>query len=119
MNIRIQGSRELLTPAIEEYVNKRIIPLSKLVKDDVLCEVELQKTTDHHRSGDIFRAEVNMIVSGKQVFVASEKPDLYEAIDDMRNELDRTLSVQKEKKISAFRRGAQKIKNILKGFKGN
>ena len=48
---------------------------------------------------------------------ASQKADLYEAIDDVRTEMIRALSSAKDKNTTLFRRGAQKVKNILKGFR--
>ncbi len=119
MNIRIQGPRLPLTPAIEEYVLKRIAPLEKLVSDPaIVCEVELAKTTNHHKSGDIFRAEINMVLPDKHVYLVSEKEDLYQAIDDLREQLDQTLSVRKEKKQTLFRRGASRIKDMIKNLRG-
>ncbi len=118
MNIRIQGLSVPLTPAIEEYVLKRIAPLEKLVSDQsVVCEIELGKTTNHHKSGDIFKAEVNMVLPDKHVYLVSEKEDLFQAIDDLREQLDYVLSVRKEKKQTLFRRGALKIKDMLKNFR--
>lgn len=119
MNIRIQGPRLPLTPAIEEYVLKRIAPLEKLVNDpSAVCEIELAKTTNHHKSGDIFRAEINMVLPDKHVYLVSEKEDLYQAIDDLREQLDQTLSMRKEKKQTLFRRGASRIKDMIKNLRG-
>ena len=115
MNIRIHGVQIEVTEAMKAYVEKRIEPLSKMVKDNAtVCDIELARTTRHHQSGDIFKAEVNMVVEGEQMFATSEKSDLYEAIDDMRNELDRMLTTRKRKKITVFKKGAQKIKDIIK-----
>lgn len=118
MNIRIQGPHLPLTPVIEEYVLKRIMPLEKLVNDpSVVCEIELAKTTSHHKSGDIFKAEVNMVLPEKHIYLVSEKEDLYQAIDDLREQLDQTLSRQKERKMTVFRKGALRIKEILKNLR--
>ncbi len=116
MKIQIRGLHTTLTPAFEAYVEKRLSTLSKFVKDDVLCEVELAKTTEHHRQGDIFKAEATIDVEKDQVYAVSEKPDLYQAVDELRDELERILSSRKEKKITLFRRGSQKIKDMLKGI---
>lgn len=119
MNIRIQGPRLPLTPAIEEYVLKRIAPLEKLVNNPaIVCEVELSKTTNHHKSGDIFRAEINMVLPDKHVYLVAEKEDLYQAVDDLREQLDQTLSIRKEKKQTLFRRGASRIKDMIKNLRG-
>ncbi|MCX6703812.1 MAG: ribosome-associated translation inhibitor RaiA [Candidatus Zambryskibacteria bacterium] len=118
MNIRIQGPHLPLTEAIEEYVLKRITPLERLVADpSVVCEIELAKTTNHHKSGDIFKAEINMVLPDKHIYLVSEKEDLYSAIDDVREQLDHALSMRKEKKQTLFRRGASRIKDIIKNLR--
>lgn len=117
MNIRIHAPHLPLTPAIEEYVLKRITPLEKLVVDpSVVCEIELAKTTNHHKSGEIFKAEINMVLPDKHIYLVSEKTDLYQAIDDARDQLDQALSLRKEKKQTLFRRGAGRIKDMIKNF---
>lgn len=118
MNIRINAPHLPLTPAIEEYVLKRITPLEKLVSDQsVVCEIELAKTTNHHKSGDIFKAEINMVLPDKHIYLVSEKEDLYQAIDDVREQLDHALSLRKEKKQTLFRRGALRVKEMIKNLR--
>lgn len=118
MNIRIHAPQLPLTSAIEEYVLKRVTPLQKLVSDqNVVCEIELAKTTNRHKSGEIFKAEINMVLPDKHIYLVSEKTDLYQAIDDVRDQLDQTLSMRKEKKQTLFRRGAGRIKDMIKNFR--
>jgi putative sigma-54 modulation protein len=107
-----------MTGAIEEYVMKRISSLQKFIQNkNTLCEIELAKTTNHHKSGDVFKAEANISMPHDQVYAVSEQEDLYVAIDDLREELERILSSHKDKKITLFRRGAQRIKNMIKQIK--
>ena len=118
MRIHIRGLHTSLTPAIEAYTEKRLAGLSKFIKDtNAVCDVELIKTTNHHKSGDIFKAEANVRTGGETIFALSEKPDMYQAVDDLRDELERILSSRKDKKITIYRKGAYKIKNILKNIR--
>lgn len=117
MNIKIRSINFDLTPSIEEYVNKKVSSLSKFLNsaEEILCEVEIGRTTRHHNSGDIFKAEINIMVpKGRQVYAVAEKPDLYTAIDIVRDEVEREIVTQKNKKDTLFRRGASRIKNLLK-----
>lgn len=117
MNIKIRSINFDLTPAIEEYVNKKVSSLAKFLSsvEEILCEVEIGRTTKHHNSGDIFKAEINIMVpGGKQVYATSEEPDLYTAIDIVRDEAEREIVSLKNKKDTLFRRGAIRIKNLLK-----
>ena len=118
MNIRIQGPHLPLTDAIEDYILKRIAPLEKLVSDQsVVCEIEVGKTTSRHKSGEIFKAEINIVLPDKHIYLVSEKTDLYQAIDEVRDQLDQALTLRKEKKQTLFRRGALRIKDIIKNFR--
>jgi putative sigma-54 modulation protein len=118
MNISIKSTNIELTPALKDYTEKRLAGITKFTGEDVAATVEIGKTTAHHNHGDIFKAEVNVTTSlGKQFRAESEKADLYEAIDDVRSELIRVLSSSKGKKEALWKRGAQKIKNMMKGFR--
>jgi len=118
MNISIKSKNIDLTPAIKDYTEKRISGITKFTGEDVSAIVEIGKTTMHHKQGDVFSAEINVTTSlGKQFRAVSEKADLYEAIDDVRNEIVREVSSAKGKKEALWKRGAQKIKNMMRGFK--
>jgi ribosomal subunit interface protein len=119
MNIKITTTHFDKTPAIEEYVIKKILPLRKLIESEqtLLCEVEIGKSSGHHKSGDIFRAEVNIVMpGGVQVYAEAEESDLYAAIDVVRDEVERAIVSGKKKRGAMFRRGAQRIKSMLKRF---
>lgn len=119
MNIKIRSVGFDLTPAIDEYVTKKISSLEKFLdaNTDLLCEVEIGKTTNHHKSGDIFKAEINIIRPGnKQVYAVAEEAELYTAIDIVRDEAERVIVSQKNKSSTLFRRGSAKIKNLIRGF---
>ncbi len=118
MNISIKSKNIELTPALKDYTEKRISGITKFTGEDVVAIIEIGKTSNHHKQGDIFSAEINITTSlGKQFRAVSEKPDLYEAIDDVRNEIIRAISSAKGKKEALWRRGARKIKNMIKGFR--
>ena len=92
--------------------------LEKFIPDSAsaLCEVELAKITNHHKSGEIYKAEANITFTGEQFYVDVEKDDLYFAIDGMRDEAERIIISRRKKSKNAFRRGAKKIKDLIKGF---
>ncbi len=117
MKIKIRSKNFDLTPAIDEYVSKKISSLEKFldVKGEVLCEIEIGRTTKHHNSGDIFKAEVNIAQpGGKQIYVVAEEADLYAAIDIVRDEAERAIVSRKNKYKTLFRKGASRIKDLLK-----
>ncbi len=117
MNINIKATNMELTDAISDYVHKRIEPVEKLLKNDaVVVNVEVGKTTNHHKGGDVYKAEIDVRGAGATFFVQSETDDLYTAIDDAKEELVRELTSNKDRKNTLFRRGARSVKKMLKGI---
>jgi putative sigma-54 modulation protein len=117
MHITITGVHIEVTEALREYVNNRLSPLSKYAsKGDTsgMIAVELSKTTAHHTHGDVFQVEAQAKIKGANVNVRSVQDDLYNAIDEVRDMLARELTEEKDRRISLFKKGAQKIKKLLK-----
>ncbi len=117
MNIKITCNNLELTPAIDDYVHKKISLLEKFLtqKEATICEVEIGKTTRHHKSGDVFKAEVNLIEPGsKQVYAVVEEEDLYAAIEFVRDEVEREIISNKEKRSTLVRKGGALVKSLLK-----
>jgi ribosomal subunit interface protein len=77
MKINIKGVNLELTQAINTYIEDRINGLEKFISGDDLkqwdeknqaaveADVEIARTTNHHRQGDVYRAEVNIKVPGR------------------------------------------------------
>ncbi len=118
MNIKIKTTGISLTPAISEYADKRLIKISKIIGGDpsFICDLELAKTTNHHKNGDIFRAEMHIVGKGKDLYASAEDADLYAAIDAMRDEIIRELHASKGKRLSFIRKGGAQVKSMMKGM---
>ena len=118
MNIKIKFTNLPKSQAAEDYVSKKLLSLEKFLRgqEEVLAEVELAKTTGHHKSGDIFKAEINITHMGQQFYVVAETEDLYSAIDEARDEAERKIVSNRKKYLTVFRRGAGKIKNLIRRF---
>ncbi len=113
MNITIKGTKLEVTDAVKEYLDKKLAGLKRFVKPESIVIVELAKTSNHHKQGDIFKAEIR-IGRGRDVYAVSEKSDLYSAIDDVRDEIFDIVSSQKDKKQSLRRKASGKIKKLIK-----
>jgi putative sigma-54 modulation protein len=119
MKINIKATNTTLTPAISEYIEKKLDTLNKFFREeDCLVNVEVGKTTQHHKSGDIFKAEVRVNSNGEEYYANVETEDLYAAIDKVKDEITRELTSKRKKTLRLFRKGSAKVKNILKGFTG-
>lgn len=113
MKINIKATNIDLTPAISDYVEKKVSTLEKYLNGEIVAQVEVGKTSEHHKSGDIFRAEVHITGVGLDVYASSEQSDLYAAIDLVKEEMSTTLQRGKNKKEALYRRGARMIKDML------
>ena len=116
MNLNIKTTNISLTPETKEYLERKLMMLEKIIdfnKDNVFAQVELGKTTMHHKQGDIFRAEINLRINGNSFRAVREEEDLYAAIDGMKDEINREVKNGKEKRISIVRRGGQRLKRFL------
>lgn len=117
MRINIKATGMELTPAISDYVDKKISSLDKYIKnEDAVAQVEVGKSTQHHKSGEVFRAEVHVTGAGLDIYAASEAEDLYAAIDLVKDEITRNVVVEKDKKLTLSRKGAQMVKDMMRGI---
>lgn len=120
MRHNIKMTNTFLTPAITEYVEKRLSHLDKFISPEelevIMCYVDIGKTSNHHKAGEIFKAEFTIHIGKKSLRAMSEKEDLYAAIDSVNDEMAQALKSYKEKKTSFLRRGGAKIKRLLKGI---
>ena len=122
MNLNIKTTNISLTPEIREYLERKLAMLEKIVdfnRDNVFAQVELGKISQHHRQGEIFRAEINLRIGGHSFRAVREEEDLYAAIDGMKDEINREVKNGKQKSLSLFRRGGQAFKKFLRMDKSN
>jgi len=120
--VKIKATNMELTSAIKDYVEKKIDMLGKFLihyskeSGELLFEVEVGKTTEHHKRGDVFRAEINFTVGGTLFRTVSVQSDLYAAIDEAKDEMQRDLRKKKNKHIEMMRRGGAKLKELFRNF---
>lgn len=117
MKINIKATAIELTPAITEYVNKKITTLEKYVTNpDAVAQVEVGRTTQHHKNGEVFKAEVHVTGAGLDLYAVAEHSDLYAAIDQVKDDIVRNTLQDKSKKETLARRSGQMVKDMMKGL---
>ncbi len=115
----LKGTGIELSEAITTAVDKVVASIEKYTDPDdtsVLVDIELGKTTNHHRSGEIFRAEINFHSRIGSLRAESEKEDLYAAITEAKDEIIESLRSKKSKRTDFIKRGGLKVKNMLRGL---
>lgn len=121
MRINIQAKNLEITEAIHDYVEKRVTNLEKLLSQieeqggEVQVFFDIGRATKH-KGGEIFHADCLVNVKGKKFYASADKEDLYEAIDDIKENLFYEISKNKDKKMTLFKRGASSIKKMIKGI---
>ncbi|MDB5239020.1 MAG: Ribosomal subunit interface protein [Candidatus Parcubacteria bacterium] len=107
-----------MSPAVSEFVDKKLDKISKLVQSDpsAICDLELARTTAHHHKGDIFKADIHIVGNGIDAYATAQHEDIYMAITDAKDEILRELKGTKGKRISIVRRSGARVKAMVKGI---
>jgi putative sigma-54 modulation protein len=91
MNLNLSGHHLEITPAIREHVLSKISKVKRhfdnVIDVNVILSVEKLKQ----------KAEANVHLSGKTIFVECDDANLYVAIDNLVEKLDRQILKHKEK----------------------
>jgi len=122
MQINLQGKNMELTEPIKEYVLKRVTNLGKLLSSieekggKVMVNFEVGKSTNHHKSGEVFHTDCLIKIDGKDFYGSADKEDLYEAIDAIKDSLYNELNKNKDRSQTLLYRGARSIKKMMKGL---
>lgn len=97
MHIAITGKGIELTPAIEEYVQKKIGGLEKFYDRIIRAHVTVGVDNHHRLGGSIFEAECKLEVPGNSIFGSSEQKDLYAALDALKEFMENEIKKYKVK----------------------
>ncbi len=119
MNINIKATQIELSPALQNYVDKRLKKLGKFLDESespASVQVEIGKETDHHKQGEVFRAEINIDWQGKRFRAEAVKDDLYAAIDAVKDDIANEIKRARRKDTTLLRRGGRMVKNIIRGM---
>ena len=120
--IKIKATNLTLTGAIEGYTREKLALLRKFLmhyaheSGELIFDVEVEKTTEHHRQGDVFRAEINFTAGSINFRAEATESDLYAAIDRAKDEMERELLRGKNKHIRLVRQGGAQLKKIIRGL---
>ncbi|KKQ01827.1 MAG: Ribosomal subunit interface protein, partial [Parcubacteria group bacterium GW2011_GWA2_36_24] len=119
MQINLLGKNIELTEAIKDYVSKRVTNLEKLLsrieegQGKVMVNFEVSKSTNHHKSGEIFHADCLIKIDGKEFYGSADKEDLYQAIDAIKDSLYNEINKNKDRRQTLLHRGARSIKKMM------
>lgn len=122
MQINLQGKNFEVTEPIRDYVLKRVTNLEKLLSSieenggEVLVNFEVGKSTNHHKSGEVFHSDCLININGEKFYSSSDKEDIYQTIDEIKETLFNEIRKNKDRRQTLFKRGAASVKKMLKGL---
>ena len=108
MRINIKATHIELTVEIRERVDMICEKIEKIINipdvDALKCDIEIGKITEHHRQGNIFRAEINLTIIGDYLRAVGQGETIFSALDEAYDEIKREIVHFKDKQQSKARR---------------
>ncbi len=118
MRTTIKATNIEHTNAIDTYLAKRLNELERILEPkekSELARIELGKSTKHHRTGEIFFAEITFHVKKKDFRARAEGADLYEAIDKMQAMIVREVKRHHGLVRTERKKGGREMKRRISG----
>ncbi len=108
MNLTISGHHLEVTPALRGYVTSKLERISRHF--DQVVDIKVKLTVDNLKEKDLRqRAECNIHVKGKDLYAESAHADLYAAVDELADKLDRQVLKYKDKAQDHHADGAKRM----------
>ncbi|MEX2514831.1 MAG: ribosome-associated translation inhibitor RaiA [Candidatus Paceibacterota bacterium] len=105
---------------LQDYLAKKLIKLEQFIDEDdttAHADIELEKRAGQ-QTGQIYRAEINLQITGSYLRSEEDADDIRDAIAAMQESIIRKLRKVKEKRQSRIRSGARKMKQMIQGWYG-
>ncbi len=106
MNLKLTGNHVEITDAMRDYVTSKISKITRhfdhVIDVSVILSVEKLKQ----------KAEANVHIRGKDIFVETDSEDMYASIDNLVDKLDRQILKHKEKNLERRNHGALKDQDL-------
>ena len=120
MRVNIRQKNIEVTSALRAYIEEKVIRTAeKFLQNQAgtdlpILDVEVERTTTHHRKGDVYRVAAKLC-AGTQCFYANARNiDVRAACDLVEEELGREMYGRKNRISAIFRRGARVFKKNMR-----
>ena len=110
----------MLTDEVRSFVEDKVGKLQKILNQNdttLMTDVEIG-TVSGSRTGDLFRAELNITFAGGGVRAEASRETLHAAIDEAVAEARGEIRRTRTKHRDLIRRGAASVKEFFKRFGG-
>lgn len=102
MNLKLTGNHVEITDSMRDYVTSKINKITRHF--DHVIDVSVILSVDKLKQ----KAEANVHIRGKDIFVETDSEDMYASIDSLIDKLDRQILKHKEKNLERRNHGALK-----------
>jgi putative sigma-54 modulation protein len=96
MKIDIRTTNIELTAPLREYIEIKIGGIERLLgrfdDDSVLAVVDVGRSTNHHKKGEVYYTDITLDVSGKLIHVKKDSEDVRAAIDEVKDILKQQVT---------------------------
>lgn len=106
MNVNFTARHTVLTPEIEQYCQKRLRALEKLLGSVLEVDVILSSQKNRHK------AEINVKAKGQSLVVTEETLDMLNSLNLAFDSLEKKVKKEREKFREKKRRGGRERKNL-------
>lgn len=116
LNINIKATDMELTEGVRDHIENKVTRLGKFLRSqngDIFVYFEIAETA-HRDQEDAFRADCKVVLRGKEFYASSTAPDYMSAVDEVKEKLYQILHQDKGKEMSLFKKGARKLKKLLR-----
>ncbi|MEW5805409.1 MAG: ribosome-associated translation inhibitor RaiA [Patescibacteria group bacterium] len=120
MKLQLSTNDFQLTPAIENYLEKKLGKTEKLLSrfdGEFLFEVSIARIS-HQREGKILELVLNLHLPKKIIRTQEKGGDIYALIDIVEEEIARQVKTEKNKSLTKVRKGARQAKKKIVSDKG-
>jgi len=116
METRIKTTDYQLVPEAEAYLQERLAMIEKLLDpgdEATRIDVELGRTTGH-KSGDVYFAEINLLVDGSSMRATVHAENVNAAIDQTKDDIVNQLRKHKQFHRRMLRKGGAAFKRFAR-----
>lgn len=117
MQYNIQTTGLTLSEEIRNYIEKELAHTEKFLQGKKTVQVDVELHYAEGESEAKYNAVFNILIDGDLITARAHGQALHEAIDIAGGEIARELSHRKDKKMRLFKRGAIRIKEIVRGWR--
>ena len=107
ITVKIKNTNITPNELLNNFIKQKIKDLEKYISEDfgAIAEIEVERMMKHQKSGDLFRAEMQIQVpGGKLLRAVAENYDIQSAVIEAANDLSVQLEKHKEVLVKDIRR---------------